>query len=48
MSEVGLHVGARWTKPLIAVVGDAGEIVGEWQGSTDLRPVADAVRRAGI
>jgi hypothetical protein len=48
MSGVGIHIGATWTKPLIAVIGDTGELVGEWQGSTDLRPVADAVRRAGI
>lgn len=44
MGSVGIDVGAQWTKPLIAVVGADGKIVGQWQGITDLRPVEEALQ----
>ena len=45
LSEVGLKVGKQLVTPFIAVVGSGGEVRGQWQGITDLGPVAAVLHR---
>lgn len=39
LNGIGFRVGASWTLPLIAVVGQHGEVVGLWEGMTSLSAV---------
>lgn len=48
MGSVGIRVGSTWVKPLMAVIGRDGRVLGQWQGLTDLRPLESLVRSAGL
>ena len=47
MGGVGLRIGKVWMKPLIAVVGADGRVLGQWEGLTDAGPVGQAVSNRG-
>lgn len=48
LASVGLRLGARWTQPFVAVVGEGGAVLGQWDGVQDLRPVERALAAGGM
>lgn len=48
MQEVGIRVGPQFALPLVAVVGEGGAVLGQWQGVTDLAAVRQALRSGGM
>jgi len=48
MQEVGIRAGAQFALPLVAVVGEGGAVLGQWQGVTDLAAVRQALGSGGM
>lgn len=48
LSGVGLRLGETWTQPFVAVVGEGGAVLGQWDGVQDLRPVERALAAGGM
>jgi thiol-disulfide isomerase/thioredoxin len=48
MQGVGLHVGSVWVRPLVAVIGPDGRVLGQWQGIADLGPVERVIEEADL
>jgi hypothetical protein len=48
MQEVGIRVGPQFALPLVAVVGEGGAVLGQWQGVTDLAAVRRALGSGGM
>jgi hypothetical protein len=48
MQEVGIRVGAQFALPLVAVVGEGGAVLGQWEGVTDLAAVRRALGSGGM
>ena len=46
LSEVGIKVGKQLETPLLVVVGSGGEVLGQWQGASDMGPVEAALTKA--
>lgn len=44
MADVGLHMGAAWTQPYVAVLDRSGRVVGEWDAARDLRAIDAALQ----
>lgn len=48
MQEVGIRIGPEFSLPLVAVVGEGGAILGQWQGVTNLTAVRQALTSGGM
>ena len=48
MGEVGIRIGPEFALTLVAVVGEGGAVLGQWQGVTDLTAVRQALASGGM
>ena len=48
LAGVGLRLGKTWTMPFVAVVGEGGAVLGQWQAVQDLRPVERTLAAGGM
>ena len=48
MAGVGLNVGPQWQMPLVAVLGEGGAVLGQWEAVSNLGAVESALRAGGM
>ena len=46
MATLGVHMGAKWRVPLVAVIDPQGRVIAQWQGEKAAEPVIAAAEHA--